>query len=191
MKVLNCTECNKDFKHKYSFTKYCDQCKIVVRRRRQKKYSQRLEVKKRKKEYLKEWNQKTKDSKDRILKHRSGSIKYYNSLKKDPVKYARYKLAHNLRKRISEVLKRKGRKNNNSGSGSKLFGCTSKQLRDHIERQFKPGMTWENYGEWHVDHIIPVSSFDLNNMEQRNKCYNYTNLQPLWAIDNMKKSNKY
>ena len=189
LKILICKECGKNFKHKHLNTYYCSKCKILVRRRNQRKYSQNPEVKDAKKEYKKEWHQKTKDRKDRITKNRSASINYYHSLKKDPVKYSKFKLVHNLRKRISDVLKVK--KTNNSGKGSKLFGCTSQQLRDHLENQFQPGMTWENYGEWHVDHIVPVSSFNLNDIEQRNKCYNYTNLQPLWAEDNIKKSDKY
>lgn len=56
--------------------------------------------------------------------------------------------------------------------------------------QFEPGMTWENYGtEWHVDHIVPCSYFDLTDPEQQRICFNYRNLQPLWAKDNLEKSN--
>lgn len=203
----NCSICNKKFiPAEANNKKYCSEsCRKIGKRKIQKKYEDKPEikarklkaqkkyrenpdVKKRKKEYQREWYQKNKDTEERKERHRKSSLKYYNDLKKDPVKYSKFKLIHNLRKRISEVLKVK--KTNNSGKGSKLFGCTSQQLRDHLENQFKPGMTWENYGKWHVDHIVPVSSFNLNDIEQRNKCYNYTNLQPLWAEENMKKSNK-
>lgn len=52
-------------------------------------------------------------------------------------------------------------------------------------------MSWDNFGEWYIDHIKPCCSFDLTDIEQQKKCFHYTNLQPLWAIDNLKKSGKY
>ena len=60
----------------------------------------------------------------------------------------------------------------------------------HLQNQFKPGMTRDNYGLWHVDHIIPCASFDLTKLSEQEKCFHYTNLQPLWAIDNIKKGAK-
>ena len=58
---------------------------------------------------------------------------------------------------------------------------------DHLERQFLRGMTWDNYGEWHIDHIVPVTAFDLTNDEDLIACFALTNLRPLWAKDNRKK----
>jgi hypothetical protein len=69
-----------------------------------------------------------------------------------------------------------------------LLGCTTEQLRAHLEVQFRPGMTWSNYGAWHIDHIRPCASFDLSDPEQQRQCFHFTNLQPLWARDNLKKS---
>lgn len=80
-----------------------------------------------------------------------------------------------------------------------LLGCSIENLKKHLENQFKLGMSWSNYGtgwngrgmqEWHIDHIRPCSSFDLSNSEEQCKCFHYTNLQPLWAIDNLNKSRK-
>jgi len=68
-----------------------------------------------------------------------------------------------------------------------LLGCTRQEWRDHLESQFTDGMSWDNYGEWHVDHIIPVSAFDQTDPEQQKECWNYLNTQPLWAKDNMAK----
>lgn len=70
-----------------------------------------------------------------------------------------------------------------------LIGCELSTLKEHLESQFKPGMSWENYGDWHVDHIRPCSSFDLTKNEEQQKCFHYSNLQPLWAHENLKKSN--
>ena len=66
-------------------------------------------------------------------------------------------------------------------------GCSPAFLREHLERLFSDGMTWENQGEWHVDHIRPCASFDLSTEEEKKRCFHYTNLQPLWATDNLSK----
>ena len=70
-----------------------------------------------------------------------------------------------------------------------LIGCTPAELTKHLEAQFLPGMSWENYGQdtWHVDHIRPCASFDLTDPEQQQACFHFSNLQPLWAEDNMRK----
>lgn len=73
----------------------------------------------------------------------------------------------------------------------KLIGCSIEDLKTHLKKQFTAGMTWENYGEWHVDHIRPCSTYDFNNAEDQVECFNYKNLQPLWALDNLRKSDKF
>ena len=74
-----------------------------------------------------------------------------------------------------------------------LLGCTINEGKAHLERQFADGMTWENHGlyGWHIDHIRPVASFDLTDPAQQAACFHYTNLQPLWAADNLAKSDRY
>ena len=71
------------------------------------------------------------------------------------------------------------------------LGYSLNDLKNHLESQFIEGMTWNNYGEWHIDHIIPRSSLPYESMEDVNflKCWSLTNLQPLWARDNILKSN--
>ena len=98
-----------------------------------------------------------------------------------------YKLVGNLRRRLLIAVKGKSEK---SAATMRLVGCTRQELRCYLEALFTEGMTWENYGKWHVDHIIPCAAFDLTDPEQQRKCFNFHNLQPLWAPDNHKKGAK-
>ena len=95
-----------------------------------------------------------------------------------------------LRARISTIIRQKMQGKRKAGSAVKDLGCTLMELMDHLESKFQDGMNWENYGEWHIDHIKPLSMFDLTNEEDFKIAVHYKNLQPLWAIDNLKKSNK-
>lgn len=77
-------------------------------------------------------------------------------------------------------------------STRKLIGCSRDELVNHLSSLFKPGMTLENHGikGWHIDHILPCSSFDLTDEDQVKQCFHYTNLQPLWWNENLTKGNK-
>ena len=104
-----------------------------------------------------------------------------------------YKTTKILRNRLRQALKRavNGKFPKKSMSTLKLLGCDMSFYMKHIEKQFKPGMTWENQGKiWHLDHRLPCASFDLTDPEQQKVCFSYLNMQPLWAIDNMKKGAK-
>ena len=99
-----------------------------------------------------------------------------------------FKLSGSLRIRLSMAIKN----NQKSGSAVRDLGCTIPELKAHLESLFETDMTWENWSTngWHIDHIIPLSSFDLSNREEFLIACNYKNLQPLWAKDNRKKGNK-
>jgi hypothetical protein len=98
----------------------------------------------------------------------------------DPV----WRVRRCLRKRIWDAVRGRAGK---SARTMELVGCSAPELIAHLEKQFSPGMSWENYGKWHVDHKKPCSAFDLTDPEQQRLCFNYTNLQPLWALDNIRK----
>lgn len=105
--------------------------------------------------------------------------------KNDP----KFKLNKNMRTAIWRSLK-----GNKKGQNWELIvGYTREQLIKHIELKFKLGMNWNNYGEWHIDHERPIASFNYTNIEDQGfkECWALDNLQPLWAIDNIRKGAKY
>lgn len=122
-------------------------------------------------------------NKERIKSN--ASVYEAQRLKTDPV----FKLSKTLRHRLRMAIKN-GQK---TGSAVKDLGCSIVELKARLESQFQPGMTWSNHGNkgWHIDHIVPLDKFDLSDRNQLLKACHYTNLQPLWAKDNLSKSNKY
>ena len=168
-----------------------------------KKYHQKPEVKDAKKENRKKWL-KTEKGKEYLKKMFSpekkaiSNAKYRNSQKgkeanKRGVKKAlktnpTYKMANAIRRRLGEYLRLKGLTKTNKTFT--IVGCTPAELKIHLEKQFKPGMTWWNHTPkgWHIDHIIPLAS--AKTLEETEKLSHYTNLQPMWATENLKKSNK-
>lgn len=99
-----------------------------------------------------------------------------------------FKILQRLRSRILLVLHGKKK----LMSSLNLLGCSPEHLRIHLESQFKEGMTWDNYGikGWHIDHIVPCASFDFTLIEDQKKCFHYSNLQPLWWLENVIKSDR-
>jgi hypothetical protein len=116
--------------------------------------------------------------------------------KENPAKFADHRrkylrnspkarIANNSRDRIRRMIGSQGK---GRGRSNKLIGCDAYSLCLILEAQFMPGMTWENYGTvWHVDHIIPLATYDLTDPTQQREAFHYTNLQPLWASANMAK----
>ena len=141
------------------------------------------------KEYHKEYRLKNKEKikqykKKYDLNNKEKRRKYQNERKKrDP----NYKLIKIIRTRIINVLKGRYK----SKRTIELLGCSIEEVWNHLESKFKSGMTKENHGLWHIDHIKPCASFDLTDPEQQAICFHYTNLQPLWAVDNRRKGSRY
>ena len=124
------------------------------------------------------------ENKERVNKRNTKRImKLYHS-------DVEFKLSVSLRNYFRNKLK--AHLANKNSSALSLAGCTIEELKAHIESKFEEGMSWENWAldGWHLDHIIPCSSFDLTIEEEQKKCFHYTNLQPLWAKDNLSKHNK-
>ena len=98
------------------------------------------------------------------------------------------KIKDTLRSRVDQALRWSGTKK--SAKTMDLIGCSIPELRAYLEAQWLPGMSWDNWARdgWHIDHIRPCSSFDLTDPEQQRQCFHFTNLQPLWWQDNLKKS---
>lgn len=134
-----------------------------------KKYCQKEEWKEYRRNWMREWNRKNQK-------------KIYQQRRARPYE----KLAASIRSRIHDCVKFEYK----SKHTEELLGISIKELKKYLERMFKEGMTWENYGQWHIDHIIPLSSFDLTKTEEQEKAFHYTNLQPLWAKENLQKHAK-
>tara|TARA_B110000503_G_C7114074_1_gene399488 strand:- start:348 stop:1163 length:816 start_codon:yes stop_codon:yes gene_type:complete len=176
-----------------------ERCKSYKQRNRdkvlleKKKYNARPEVKEKKKLYNRERAEKLRLSKPpKVKKEKVVKVK-------PPVKtleekrvwrraYKKRKMATdisfrirvNLYKRLYTALNRTNKK---SASTVELLGCNVKFLKSYLESKFLPTMTWDNYGTlWHIDHIIPCASFDLSDSKQQNRCFHYSNLQPLFAL---------
>ena len=132
-------------------------------------------------EYHKEWRTKNID------KHRENKRNYEKTRKaNDPL----YKLINNFRTAIYQVLKENNVQKN--GHYFEVLKYSPDDLINHLEKQFTNGMTWDNYGEWHVDHILPISSFNIQEVgdEPFMECWSLRNLRPLWGDENIRKSNK-
>ena len=139
------------------------------------------------KEYNQQWYSKHKDSEiQRSKKWKLENKDKANQRTRQRTKTdSQFRLSRNLRKRIVKAL----RGISKSKHTVELLGCSIEFLKSYLESQFAEGMTWSNYGVhgWHVDHIMPCDSFDLTKPEEQAKCFHYTNLQPLWAEDNLSK----
>jgi ribosomal protein L20 len=107
-----------------------------------------------------------------------------------------FKVSKALRGRVNcAIRKALGSNGKKCDHTMTLVGCTVKEVIVHIERQFRIGMTWDNWGNkegfWNIDHIRPCASFDLRDHVQQRQCFHWTNIQPLWWRENMEKGNKW
>ena len=193
--MRKCLDCDTDLGKCGNAKKRCNSCQKEYRKlywRIREKDPKRKEQKKKinerfffnnpdkRSEYSKNYRY-GKNRDNYLRKKRANNKKYYYGT-------IEYKLGQILRNKLWRSLK--DQKVDKDGSALELIGCSKTELINYLESQFSEGMTWENWSlnGWHIDHIRPISSFDLSDPAQVKECFHYTNLQPLWAIDNLKKS---
>lgn len=123
-------------------------------------------------DHIKRYDAKNKDSRNKKLRERYRCD-------------VNYRLRRVLRNRLYDALRSS---KNRTSSFNDLIGCTTVQLKTHLESLFRAGMTWINYGkDWHIDHILPCCLFDFSKASEQQLCFHWSNLQPLWAEENLKK----
>lgn len=201
--IKDCSLFGKDKRSSDGLRCYCNDCRKI-----ESKIYQQNNQEKRKETLKKYYNNNREQELLRLKKYREENPEKRNNTKqkwvnnnrleynsyasnwkkqkrmKDPI----FKLLNNLRTRTKDYL---FKMNNFSDEKLKsIIGCSADELITHFESQFKEGMSWDNYGfyGWHIDHIIPLSS--AKNEEELLKLSHYTNLQPLWMLENIKKGNK-
>jgi hypothetical protein len=197
-----CTKCQGEFPATLEFFYKCSQKRDNLRpeckkctNAHQKEYSKNPEVKHRKKQTSKRWVKNNEERSRQIKKqhYENNKSKYIERAKRwkkekcnsDPS----YKVLLSCRSRLNGIVRE--REGSKPDSTLSIIGCSTNELKSHLEKQFTDGMSWKNYGDWHVDHIRPCCSFDLTDPEQQKECFHYTNLQPLWAEDNYAKGGRY
>jgi len=207
-KCTNCVAAQKKSYYESNKDKISEQKKLYYIEKKTEMAEKKKVYYENNKEHLKEYNKNNyyvnkegraeyyQINKEIIVKKR----KIYKSTHKELVKAQRrkhtkkqmltnvnYKLRKNIRGRINNaIINGFGKKSHKT---TVLLGCDWNTVRMHLESQFVNGMSWDNYGlfGWHIDHIRPCASFDLTDVDQQKECFNYKNLQPLWARDNLVK----
>lgn len=129
----------------------------------------------------------------KLIYDKTETVKQRKKIAHNKRKYTdtNYIIKRRLRWRIRDTVKRISGKGYKYESSLILLGCDINFFKTYLENKFVEGMGWHNIQEWHIDHIRPCSKFDLTNFEEQKKCFHYSNLQPLWCLDNLKKGTSY
>ena len=189
--MKTCTKCKiekelsefcKDKSKKTGLSSHCRKCAN--------KYADKYRIEyydKEVKRHEKYRNEHREEMRERTKEYRRTHKAQRNEFRKQKrITDIEYKIKCNLRYRIWSAVKN----NIKCESTEKLIGCSIKELKNYLKARFVKNMTFDNYGKWHIDHIKPCDSFDLSKNKEQKKCFHYSNLQPLWALDNLKKGSK-
>lgn len=192
-KSLECYTKHKSVKDGFSI--YCKECKKILsaesyQRNIEKIKKKSIEYYQKNHEKIKErstvyYNDNNKKIKSRMSEYnKKNRTKINQKIKQKTISNPLFKLSKSVRARIYQYVSKNGKKTID------LIGCSYNFLKEHLEKQFKEGMSWDNHSKygWHIDHIVPLSSAKTE--EELIKLCHYTNLQPLWWEDNLRKSNK-
>jgi len=189
---------HKNKNHLTGFHHYCKNCRKIhhqifydkIKNDEDYKKTHRESTKKsylKNKEKRREYHKKYRKKKLEDPTYQAQQRQYRSEYSKNKYQTdVQYKLANRYRKRFKKALKQNYKK----GKTLDYLGCSLKEYKEYMESKFQEGMSWDNHGftGWHIDHIIPCCQFDLTNEEEIKKCFHYTNLQPLWAEDNLRKN---
>lgn len=194
---------NKKAQTKDGFSGICRDCVRVISKRDYEKHSEKLKLRansyreqnpeynkdyyKENENYFKSYNDKTSEKRKQWQKDNRARIA--ETRKRRWELNPELKLKARLRSYFWFHLKKSNARKNSSSI--KLLGCSIDEFKLHLEKKFTIGMSWNTYGKWHLDHVRPCSSFDLTDPVQLAECFHFTNFQPLWAADNLRKGAKF
>lgn len=178
----DCKECRADYNKKFHLNNKTYNSDYYKQNKSKINLSSKLDYQINKEKYLR-LSRKQYDLRKNTIEFKLYRRQYQKRKRELDIKF---KITQNLRTRLNKVLKGK----NKSQSTIKLLGCSIEFLKKHLESKFKSGMNWNNYGQWHIDHKNPIVTYNLSNPQEQKRCFHYTNLQPLWAEENLKKSKK-
>lgn len=188
---MKCKGCNKTFSQNWINQKYCSaKCRTKNNYKKN-----RLKILQRCQAYTK-LNKESKKLYDKLyyLKNKNKIKERNKKYNKNHKQFFRNKYVNNLNFRLLKLLRGRMwkalKRNSKSLETKELLGCSVEFLQVYLAFKFKSGMSWANYGKWHIDHKIPCSKFDLTKESEQRKCFNFNNLQPLWAKDNLEKHDK-
>jgi hypothetical protein len=191
-KILPLEDFHKNKNQKDGYHHYCKSCGKQESHERHAKNMESEEYRKKQVQKSKNWVKANRSKVNAYARKRTKKPeireKIRNAWNKRYHTDIQFKLADRFRKRFKKVMKEKSK----SEKTLSYLGCSTEKFKEHMESQFTEGMNWNNHGftGWHIDHIIPCSSFDLTKEEDIRKCFHYTNLQPLWGTQNMQKGSK-